>query len=611
LECGVNRLDWGPDGHLYIGGIGAGGNWAWNGTRFGLQRMSYNGNDVFEIFNVRATPDGFHVRFTKPIDPAFLEDAENYFLEQWSYQPTADYGGWKKNIELLRASVATAESDGMGVRLTVPGLKAERCVYLRTNPTSVDSDAIWSTEAFYTLNAMPTAEPAAQATLNGEPVLDADVSLGVGAHPPADAVALIGRSHEGMMRHTKAQPKGMPNQATLTQDELLAKDPQQGVAVSPELGDLRTATEFGDHRLHVEWFAPGRADGGYTEQTGNSGVYLQGRYEIQVLGTPAGKSLEPWEAGSIYKFKTPDVNASTGPGTWQAYDIWFRAARFDEQGTKTENARVTVYWNGTLVHDDVELPSPTGMAAAGGEPVRPGDELLNGVLRLQAHGSDADSLNRYRNVWVQPLDVPTYEPGAVVDMFDGDTLDGWFVRGGRGEFDVVDGIIVGTGVANAGGNTFFVTEQTYADFELSYDVLVPHGRMNSGVQIRSHVVGGIDQRDGRVRGYQVEADHTDRGYSGGIFDEQRRGWLAPLVDKPYARRAWRPGRWNTVIVRCRGPLIETWVNGIPAARVLDARTAEGHIALQVHSIGGDESRPKVRFRNIKLRTLTAVDSESD
>ncbi|MEO0513684.1 MAG: family 16 glycoside hydrolase [Planctomycetota bacterium] len=618
LESGVNRLAWGPDGHLYVGGIGASGNWSWNDTRFGLQRMMFNGKPTFEIYTVNATPDGFHIRFTQPIDPAWLADARNYTVEQWGYSPSQRYGGEKANHENLSAQHAQPDADGQGVRLTIPGLKADRCVYLRMNPTSIDGQTMWATEAYYTLNMIPSAEPLAHSTLAGQPFVSPDhqPGVGVGVLPTDDGVALIGRSHQSHMFFATAEQTKMPRNGAVTQTELIAMTPERGIAVAPQTGDLKTAAVFGDHRLHVEWLAPGRApgsDGGpYTTQTGNSGVYLQDRYEIQVLGTPdhtVAQTLEPWEAGSIYNNKPADHNASAGPGQWQSYDIWFRAARFNAQGDKTEDARITVYWNGQLVHHDVAIQAPTGQAAKHyPETVGPGETILTGPLRLQAHFSDADGPVRFRNVWVAPLEASSSAPqappalGPFVDLFDGQSLDGWVIRGGRAEFSVEDQQIVGTAVPDSGGNTFLVTEKTYGDFELTYDIHTT--ALNSGVQIRSRVDGGIDNHDGRLRGYQVEADPSERRYSGGIFDEGRRGWLTPLIEKPYARRAWRRGEWNTVTVVARGPIIQTWINGVPAARLHDAMTASGHIALQVHGVGERTDRPEVRFKNIRLRELT-------
>ncbi|MEO0651035.1 MAG: PA14 domain-containing protein, partial [Planctomycetota bacterium] len=98
LESGVNRMVWGPDGALYVGGIGAGGNWNWNGTRFGLQRLVPTGADVFEIESVRATAEGFRVRFTERVAGRCLLDPERYSVESWTYAPTAEYGGPKVDV---------------------------------------------------------------------------------------------------------------------------------------------------------------------------------------------------------------------------------------------------------------------------------------------------------------------------------------------------------------------------------------------------------------------------------------------------------------------------------------------------------------------------------
>ena len=155
----------------------------------------------------------------------------------------------------------------------------------------------------------------------------------------------------------------------------------------------------------------------------------QGRYELQILATPGDKPAstpEPREAGSLYKFRGPDVNASYGPGEWQAYDIWFRAARFDGEGHKTEDARVTVYWNGQLIHDDVRLPGPTGSAAKHGEPIEAGQTVL--LLRLVGHLSDANGPVRGSNVWVAPLEPIDYAAGPAMDLFDGETLEGYGPR---------------------------------------------------------------------------------------------------------------------------------------------------------------------------------------
>lgn len=152
FESGVNRMIVGPDGCYYIGGIGADGNWNWKNTRFGLQRLRPTGRTAFEYHSVRITPDGFAVRFTREIDRAWLADARNYTAVRWSYAPTPEYGGPKIGETTLRVREAVADADGMGVRLVIEGIEAGTVVRLRTDPVSVDGEAMWSTEAWYTVN---------------------------------------------------------------------------------------------------------------------------------------------------------------------------------------------------------------------------------------------------------------------------------------------------------------------------------------------------------------------------------------------------------------------------------------------------------------------------
>ncbi len=159
--------------------------------------------------------------------------------------------------------------------------------------------------------------------------------------------------------------------------------------VEPGTGDLVTKDSFGDALIHVEFRIPSMPEA-QGQGRGNSGVYVQGRYEVQVLDS-YGLVSALGDCGALYGKKVPDVNACRRPERWQSYDIEFRAPRFDSGGKKSANARLTVWHNGRLIHDDVEVDGPT----AGG---LEGPEQPTGPLLLQDHGDPV----RYRNVWVLP-----------------------------------------------------------------------------------------------------------------------------------------------------------------------------------------------------------------
>jgi hypothetical protein len=194
------------------------------------------------------------------------------------------------------------------------------------------------------------------------------------------------------------------------------------------------------------------------------------------------------------------------------------------------------------------------------------------------------------------------QEGPWVDLFNGTSLDGWSVRGGAAEFRVEEGQIVGMTKPNT-PNSFLVSNREFADFELLLDFKV-HPELNSGIQIRSAVDGGFDNRAGRLIGYQVEIDPSARSYTGGIYDEARRGWLYALIDNPAARGALKPNDWNQFRIRAFGPRVQTWLNGVPAADLFDAADSSGRIALQVHGVGERADPLEVRFRNIRIRELS-------
>jgi hypothetical protein len=184
-------------------------------------------------------------------------------------------------------------------------------------------------------------------------------------------------------------------------------------------------------------------------------------------------------------------------------------------------------------------------------------------------------------------------------LFDGKTLDGWKQLGGKAVYSVEDGTIVGQSVPNT-SNSFLCTEKHYGDFILELEFKVDAG-LNSGVQVRSNSFK--EYRNGRVHGYQVEIDPSARAWSGGIYDEGRRGWLNNLKDNEPARKAFKQGEWNRFRIKAIGDSIQTWINGVPAADLKDSMTKTGFIGLQVHGVGKKTEPLRVRWRNIRLKDL--------
>ncbi|MBB5803589.1 hypothetical protein F4560_003357 [Saccharothrix ecbatanensis] len=159
LESGVNRISLGPDGAIYTGGIGAGGNWGQNGKlTFGLQKLTPNGAEAFDIVAMRAIPGGFELEYTQPLSAQTLQGlAAKYRATQWRYQATPAYGGPKLDQQTLTVQSATPSADRKKVTVMLSGLRNGHVVHLRSpRPfTSESGKSLWSTEAWYTLNVMP------------------------------------------------------------------------------------------------------------------------------------------------------------------------------------------------------------------------------------------------------------------------------------------------------------------------------------------------------------------------------------------------------------------------------------------------------------------------
>ncbi|MFT4536786.1 MAG: cytochrome c [Saprospiraceae bacterium] len=163
MEAGVNRIRWSPDGALYIGGIGAPGNWQANQglNWFGLQRLEYNGKTAFEMLAVRVKSNGMEIEFTEPLQEGDGWQPESYEVSQWYYKPTADYGGPKLDERDLKVKSATVSEDRKKVFIELDGMKEGHVVYIRLRNKFISStgQSLWSPECWYTLNKISKNNP--------------------------------------------------------------------------------------------------------------------------------------------------------------------------------------------------------------------------------------------------------------------------------------------------------------------------------------------------------------------------------------------------------------------------------------------------------------------
>jgi hypothetical protein len=488
LESGVNRTTIGPDGSIYIGGLGADGNWGQEGKlRYGLQKLTPNGTTAFDMKSMSATSTGFTVEYTKPLSDETVKNiAAAYKIEQWRYAATPQYGGPKVDEEKLTVTAAKVSSDRRKVTLAVDGLQPDRVVHLRSpRPfAAAGGEQLWSTEAWYTLNAIPGAQPdevfyeAEEGRRQGGAGIATD-------HPGFSGVGFVanfGKLNASTTSHVEVSRSGeyevglrysngpdpfagnktvsihvngrkvgqtvlpttvtwndwatkterlrlergdntieyrvdAPDSGHVNLDLITVRKPGErivlfdgsdlnewrhtdgrfpawprvaGNAMEVNGGDLRTKQAFGDYKLHVEFKVPLLPPEVTGQDRGNSGVYQQERYELQILDSFGDTTPALNEAGAIYTKKAPDVNAAKAPETWQTYDIDFRAARFDAAGKKTENARISVVWNGKQIHKNFEIDGVTGGSIAEGP--------STGSIRLQDHGNKV----QYRNIWIEP-----------------------------------------------------------------------------------------------------------------------------------------------------------------------------------------------------------------
>jgi hypothetical protein len=252
-------------------------------------------------------------------------------------------------------------------------------------PRPLGSALMFACASFASAFAAGNPLPPPQATEQWSP--ESPVVAAPAGGVPSDAIVLFDGTDLDAWESAKGD--GAPARWKIEGDAL---------TILPRSGGIRTKRSFGDVQLHVEFRTPKEIKGD-GQNRGNSGVFLMGRYEVQVLDSHGNKTYVNGQAASIYKQHPPLVNASRPPGEWQSYDIIWIAPRFDPDGKVLSPARVTVFHNGVLVQHDVALKGPTiyrGLPA-----YTPHADKL--PLELQDHGEPVS----YRNIWARELALPS------------------------------------------------------------------------------------------------------------------------------------------------------------------------------------------------------------
>lgn len=373
LEGGVNRIQWGPDGALYVGGIGATGNWGQEGKeRFGLQKLTYNGKTTFEMLAVRTKTDGLEIELTEPIADGMGNDPSYFELESWRYEPTPFYGGPKLDIRRHAAKSVHVSRDRRRVFLEIPELQPGRVVYLRLDPTlrSKTGQGLWSTEGWLTMNEKPK-------NARGFRQANPTTNVEAGFTPLFNGKDLTG--WKGWRRNEIG-------------GGWQAVDGELRFVPGISGGDLRTAEMYDNFELRLEWkVGVGGNSGIFYRSTEEFGAPWETGPEMQVLDNerhPDGRSPLT-SAGSNYALHPTDMLAARGAGKWNQ-------VRLVVNGNHVEH-----WLNGVLVvkyelnsadwKNRVRLSKFAGMAAYG--------QRSTGFIVLQDHGDPVS----YRNIRIKRL----------------------------------------------------------------------------------------------------------------------------------------------------------------------------------------------------------------
>jgi hypothetical protein len=428
--------------------------------------------------------------------------------------------------------------------------------------------------------------------------------VGVGAAPIEGAEMLIDGSRE-MLDEKWTYWQGPGFKSSLPIKWKIVDDPVDGgtavmtddpAAAGGRFGaaDIVTKKEYRDFRLHIELLImnPG----------GNSGVYLQNRHEIQVLDgddTPHGMAAIINETESPYY-------AYNGRGSWNSYDVVFRAARFKD-GLRVEKARATVYFNGQKVHHNFEINQVWGGPNSGIDGGNDGGKGITdtpGGIKLQCEGHDV----RYRNTWIkelnlekpetdfsEPLSIESRIPKTetIQHLFNGKDLSGW--SGDETRWSVKHGMIRGANDDKVTSSTYLFTAKKYRNFRMLFEVKQTmsdkHSTMHSAVAALGEQFTDAGENKFGFKGPLLMFCHD-----WGIWDAHRRNRVAPVGR---GNELEKKGQWNQIEILVRGDRIRFAANGEEVFDFTDKpeMLQACQLGLQLHSNGQPQ---EYHFRSLLL-----------
>ncbi len=555
----ADRVLFAPDGSMFVGFTNRG--WGGYAPGRGLARIRWTGKTPMEIQRVHLLQDGFELAFTEPIAAGLALAPEQVSVQTYDYDYWWEYGSPERHNSALAVGRVELSADRRTMFLRgIPLVPATCARVILSGIQSESGQPLLHDEFAYTINQLPEGPPTSEL-----------VAKLVPPPPPRES------GMEGWLRLTfgDAFDAWESEGWKLCDAEI---DPANRGSFRTSEGDAALVNveagapsayvskfAFGDAKVHVEFMLP---------EGGNSGVYLQGRYEVQLLDSSGKKEPDFGDCGGIYRGEhwggaAPLANGFRRPGAWQDLDIVFEAPRFDARGNKVRNARfVRVLLDDVLLHENVEVPEPT---------LGPlfGDEAASGPLMLQGdHGPVA-----FREIRVFPLhrEDPELAGGAGetgegpwVALFDGESIDGWQADGAA-TWEVVDGVLQGSGERGH----LFSPRGDYHDLDLRARMRISEGG-NSGLYFRARPTGEWPE------GYEAQINSN-------YPDPQKTGSLYGLAEVHV--QLVPPDTWFEYEVRCNdepdGTHVTILVNGVTVTSYVDheRRHASGYIALQQHNDG--------------------------